>query len=431
MFSFLRDIEALINRWMALYRIQNEAERLAIQTLAANPLPVLDTVNTPYVKNIMKRYFSREQLREMSKAKRKPHVHAIMVAMTIRNRIMLQPELLDPLDCRQIVASYQSKYHPELFQNLEDAEVLYLAQHMVAVNEMMKVIPPRQNQGLYLAVGALLEESNFIYRTGGDPARSTRRRQDIFQTLTGIVPGTRAPQAQGGGADEDDEEDNNNEDGEAEESTTTQKFPSPTHYQQQQQQFPAQGSVPFGVVNPNTASYSVPVAPVAPPAIAAPATVQADDGMDVEETGLDLVSFNTSALFDIVANMPVGPLERNPSYSSSSFASPNAPFPTPVSPAVIHIQPASFHLPSPPHPLQSYHSFQHSPLPPQQSQPIPFQYPAHFTTTQPQPLSTPALGPVEQEDNEDDTRLVTFNTTEMIRILDRGISEADGAVFGR
>jgi hypothetical protein len=187
MMHFLNNLDIVLTQWKTLYAITDSVDCEAIGKLASRPVEILEATDGPYLRNIMKLFFEKEHLRVMSRAKRKPLVHAILVTIAMRNRLMLQPHLMNA-NYKEIIANYQSKYHPELFCNLEDEECVFLARHILVAKEMMKVIPPRQNQGLYLAVGGLMENSNVVYKTGGDPSRATRRRQDIFQTLTGILP---------------------------------------------------------------------------------------------------------------------------------------------------------------------------------------------------------------------------------------------------
>lgn len=222
--DYLSDPTIITSKWEITYPLaDNEVERNALNRLLSDlVLKTVDSINSHYVRHILKIYFEKPYLKELSKSKRKPLLHVLFTAVAIRDRLLKQPHIFATPE-NEILNDfpiYKYKDDANIFDLnlLDEAEKKYLYRYCVVVKEMLKVIPGKQNQGLFLAVGALIEGSGMIYKTGGEPSKGTLRRLEMFRKLGGVKPIPKIKKAPGfcsrstDSCDSDGDDDNNDDD---------------------------------------------------------------------------------------------------------------------------------------------------------------------------------------------------------------------------
>jgi len=173
-------------QWLQTYPLVNDMENDAYNRLIADlEQRPIEMINRPFVQSIFKNelYFPNNSFQTGIEARRKPHLKALFTATVMQYRF-----LKDPNSWQDLVEISDFPNQTGLFDHICMNEYQLLCRYWIACRELLKVLPGRQNQGLFLAVGALLEYSGVIYKTGGAPSDATSRRLAIYRHLSSVTP---------------------------------------------------------------------------------------------------------------------------------------------------------------------------------------------------------------------------------------------------
>jgi hypothetical protein len=161
----------------------NEFEQKVLTTALneVSALTALD-INLSLVRNYKKCWFKREYCKELTRTRRSDAVKTAFYAMVIRQYILVKKIPLP----QPTTLSRFSFYH-DCSLKINNRECTdHLLGYVRALESMQALgLVGHNNKRIFMTVGALLEGSGLTYATGGAPSKSTLRRENIFETLTG------------------------------------------------------------------------------------------------------------------------------------------------------------------------------------------------------------------------------------------------------
>jgi hypothetical protein len=184
--DYLHNTELFINT-AGKYLKEGEISILetAVREVAEMPSRL---INISLMKNYKKRWFNRSEPQTVSVATppRGGAVKSVFYGLVVRQYLINTRRGLPDVSILQQFAHIL--YDGPLSLNTDRREtVIHLLGFLRAVFALMELgLTGMSNKHVYLNVGAMLEGSGLFYATGGAPSKSTQRRLNMIEHITGV-----------------------------------------------------------------------------------------------------------------------------------------------------------------------------------------------------------------------------------------------------